>query len=123
MKKRELFIEKVKNDLLHRRGEMLGTLSTQSQEKVSDGQVQDTGDEALSLSMEKLQNTIQQTNITTLTQIYAEAGIWYDAFAQISNLIENDPRNSLWKKQRASLLEQVGLRQVAQFEMDKISDF
>jgi hypothetical protein len=71
----------------------------------------------------ELQNTIHQTNITNLTHIYAEAGIWYDAFSQISNLIENDPRNSLWKKQRAALLEQVELRQVAQFEMDKIPGF
>jgi len=71
----------------------------------------------------ELQNTIHETNNAKLTSILAKAGIWYDAFSEISNLIENDPRNPLWRKQRASLLEQVELQQVAQFEMDKISDF
>ena len=42
---------------------MIGSLSHQSQEKVSDGQVQDSGDEALSLSMEKLQNSLQQNEM------------------------------------------------------------
>jgi Domain of Unknown Function (DUF928) len=71
----------------------------------------------------KLQNTIHQTNKTKRTHIYAEAGIWYDAFSEISNLIDNDPHNPLWRKQRVSLLEQVELQQVAQFEMDKIDGF
>jgi DnaK suppressor protein len=63
VKNRVTFIEAMKKNLIHRRSEMVGTLSKQSQEKVSDGQVQDSGDEALSLSMEKLQNTLQQTEM------------------------------------------------------------
>jgi len=38
-------------------------------EKVSDGQVQDSGDEALSLTMENLQNSLQQTEMDELKLI------------------------------------------------------
>lgn len=67
----------MKNMLLHRRKEMIGSLSNQSQEKVSDGQVQDSGDEALSLSMEKLQNTLQQSEMD-------EVRLIDDAFERIN---------------------------------------
>ena len=69
MKNRAQFIEEMKNNLLQRRGEMSGRLSNQSQDKVSDGQVQDSGDEALSLSMEKLQNTLQQSEMDEIRRI------------------------------------------------------
>ncbi len=69
MKNRAQFIETMKKSLLQRRGEMAGRLSNQSQEKVSDGQVQDSGDEALSLSMEKLQNTLQQSEMDEIRLI------------------------------------------------------
>jgi hypothetical protein len=67
------------------------------------------------------QNKIDQTNKKQLAHLYANAGIWYDAFYEISNLIEMDPRNPLFRKQRASLLEQVNLQHVAQFELDQIA--
>ena len=41
----------------------MNMLTQSSQEKVSDGQVQDSGDEALSLTMEKLKNSLEQTEI------------------------------------------------------------
>jgi DnaK suppressor protein len=63
VKNRAKFIDIMKEKLIQRRSEMVGSLSMQSQEKVSDGQVQDSGDEALSLSMEKLQNTLQQSEM------------------------------------------------------------
>ncbi|KKQ12082.1 MAG: TraR/DksA family transcriptional regulator [Candidatus Babeliales bacterium] len=69
MKNRAQFIEMMKKNLLQRRSEMAGRLSNQSQEKVSDGQVQDSGDEALSLSMEKLQNTLQQSEMDEIRSI------------------------------------------------------
>ena len=49
-------------------------------------------------------------------QIYAEAGIWYDAFAEISNLIETHPGNREFRRQRAALLEQVSLAEIAQLD-------
>lgn len=48
---------------------MTNLLRQNSQEKVSDGQVQDSGDEALSLSMEELQNSLQQTELNELNLI------------------------------------------------------
>ena len=56
--------------------------------------------------------------------LYAEAGIWYDALSAVSTLLERSPGNSEFRKERASLLEQVGLTRAAQYEMrvGKISD-
>lgn len=45
--------------------------------------------------------------------VYAEEGIWYDAVAAISELIEQSPNDAGLRRQRASLLEQVGLKEVA----------
>ena len=41
--------------------------------------------------------------------IYAAEGIWYEALASLSRLIENDPENKALRMQRAKLLEQVQL--------------
>lgn len=54
------------------------------------------------------------------TQIYAQAGIWYDAFSEISSLIETMPKDIVLQKQRASLLEQADLPVVARYEIEKI---
>lgn len=51
--------------------------------------------------------------------IYAEGGLWYDAFYALSSLIEKSPENLTLKKQRASLLEQVGLTEVAGRDMSE----
>ncbi len=69
MKQRKSFLEKVKDKLLERRAQMMKELSSSSSEKVSDGQVQDSGDEALSLSMEKLKTSLEQTEIDELKSI------------------------------------------------------
>jgi len=52
-----------------------------------------------------------------LTYVYAEEGIWYDAIAAVSGLIENAPDNANLKAQRATLLEQVGLPEIAAQDM------
>jgi len=48
--------------------------------------------------------------------VYAEEGLWYDSFDAISKLIDAAPDNPELHKQRAALLEQVGLSEVAGFE-------
>ena len=48
--------------------------------------------------------------------IYAEEGLWYDALGAISGMIDASPNDVDLRKQRASLLEQVGLAEVAAFE-------
>ena len=47
---------------------------------------------------------------------YAECGLWYDAIATISEMIEKTPDDRTLRKQRASLLQQVGLWEVARYD-------
>jgi DnaK suppressor protein len=66
MKQRAEFIDKVKQNLLQRKQDMNTVLTSQSHEKITDGMVQDSADEALSLSMERMQNSLQQAEIDEL---------------------------------------------------------
>jgi hypothetical protein len=45
--------------------------------------------------------------------LYAEAGLWYDAFDAVTRLIERHPSDAGLRAQRAALLEQVGLTEPA----------
>lgn len=73
---------------------MLTQLETISHEKVSDGQVQDSGDEALSFCMEKLKTSLEQTEIDELRRIddalqridRGEYGFCVDCGKPISNV-------------------------------------
>lgn len=69
MKLRAEFIQKIRQLLTKRKNEMSSQLLDLSHEKVSDGQVQDSGDEALSLTMENLQNSLQQSEMDELKLI------------------------------------------------------
>jgi len=44
-----------------------------------------------------------------LPSVYAEAGLWYDALAAMSDLIDGAPDNAALRQQRAALLTQIGL--------------
>lgn len=59
---------------------------------------------------ESFERKLETADRTLLPHIYAEQGIWYDAVEAVSDLIEKHPGNSDWRKMRASLLEQVGLK-------------
>jgi hypothetical protein len=48
--------------------------------------------------------------------MYADAGLWYDAIAVISDLILAHPKDKTLRLQRASLLDQIGLPDVAHFD-------
>jgi class 3 adenylate cyclase len=48
--------------------------------------------------------------------VYAEAGIWYDALAELSDQIDADPGNRELRRVRADLLRQVGLSAAATAE-------
>lgn len=69
MKKRKELLEKVRKKLLDRRIEMMEDLAYLSNEKSSSGDVMDSGDEALSLSLEKLQTSLEQSDIDELKMI------------------------------------------------------
>lgn len=48
---------------------------------------------------------------------YAAQGLWYDAMAAISDLIAKVPLNDVFRQQRAALLQQVGLQEVAEWDL------
>ena len=47
----------------------------------------------------------------------ATKGFWYDAMACLCALIESNPRDLSLRKQRAALLKQVGLHEVAEWDL------
>ena len=61
---------------------------------------------------EELTAKLARASKTELPFVYADAGLWYDAFTAISSLIEAAPDNAELKKQRAALMTQVGLPEV-----------
>jgi hypothetical protein len=63
-----------------------------------------------------LKKKIAGASPASLASLYAEAGIWYDALAAISNQIESQPDDSSLRQARADLLRQVGLNTAAQAE-------
>ena len=48
--------------------------------------------------------------------VYAEEGLWYDAIAAVSKLIDKTPGDKTLRQERISLLEQVNLNDVVQYE-------
>src|SRR6266545_4904115 len=56
---------------------------------------------------------LQGASKTNLAFLYADAGIWYDALAAISELIESSPNDADLLRQREALLTQAGLPEVA----------
>jgi Domain of Unknown Function (DUF928) len=56
-----------------------------------------------------LKTKLTTANKSQLFSLYAEAGLWYDAVAAISEMIEAAPQDQALRKQRAGLLSQVGL--------------
>lgn len=53
---------------------------------------------------------------------YAEAGQWYDAIALLSEQIEANPLDLNPRAQRAALLQQVGLQEIADYDMNSRGD-
>ena len=51
-----------------------------------------------------------------LQYLYADGGFWYDAMEAISDLIETDPANQVFRAQRSALLEQVHLPEAAAYD-------
>jgi len=49
--------------------------------------------------------------------VLAEAGLWYDALAAVSDRIDAAPKDLSLRKQRAALLNQVGLNEAAEFDL------
>ncbi len=63
-----------------------------------------------------LKGKISQATPAAAAGIYAEAGIWYDALAAISDQIEAQPENKALRQTRSELLNQAGLKVAARAE-------
>jgi hypothetical protein len=66
-----------------------------------------------------LRSRMGSTSREQLPSLYAEAGIWYDALATVTELIERAPTNRDHRRQRSALLSQVGLPLVDEGGGDK----
>jgi hypothetical protein len=51
-----------------------------------------------------------------IAHLYAQSGLWYDAFDQLSRWLAAEPDAALLHSHRAALLDQVGLEDAASFE-------
>ena len=60
---------------------------------------------------------IQAAEARERVTVYAEAGLWYDALAAISDLIDQNPGDASLRAIRAALLRQVGFQDVARAQM------
>lgn len=65
---------------------------------------------------QSLPTKLQAAGSNGAPHVYAEEGLWYDAIESISGMIDASPNDVSLHKQRISLLEQVGLDEVAEFE-------
>ena len=63
---------------------------------------------------EETSNKLTKIDKETVLDIYARAGIWYDAFADLTDLIEANPNDSNLVAKQKALLEQIGLPQISQ---------
>lgn len=64
-----------------------------------------------------LRTQLDQTEAERAPHLYAEAGLWYDALAALSDLIDAAPADLGLRQQRAALLKQVGLETVAAYDV------
>lgn len=71
--------------------------------------------ERIPLSKE-LRDNLDRAGSWRAPYVYAEEGIWYDSLTSISDIIMSVPDRSPFRMQRASLLEQAGLSEVAEYE-------
>jgi hypothetical protein len=74
-------------------------------------------------SIERIEQSegLSSLSATELASFYADHGIWYDAIAAVSNLIDAAPQDSTLRKQRAALLEQAGLQEIAESELRPVN--
>ena len=61
---------------------------------------------------EILRKKLNQSDKTSIPNVFAEAGIWYEALTALSEMIDAAPDDAELRRKRASLLEQVGLPKI-----------
>jgi len=68
---------------------------------------------------EELRSELARSGKPDASRVYAGAGLWYDAVSAVSELIDAAPDKTAFVKQRAFLLQQVGLPEIAEYEMKR----
>ena len=63
---------------------------------------------------DELRKKLAQAETGAVPFLYAQAGMWYDALAAISELVEAEPNEPAFRQQRTALLAQVGLAEIGQ---------
>jgi hypothetical protein len=63
-----------------------------------------------------LESRVASADELTQARIYAEDGIWYDAIDSLSRAIVENPKDASLHAQRATMLEQVGLKSAADYD-------
>ena len=71
---------------------------------------------------ESLLTKLREAEPQEVTSIYSEGGLWYEALASISNLIERHPGNPVYPSWRDFLFQQVELDEIAS-EQDIVGMF
>jgi len=64
----------------------------------------------------ELQARMQGLDRRESARVYAEEGIWYDAIDAISEAIDADPNDRAARRERALLLQQVGLTEASRYD-------
>jgi hypothetical protein len=65
---------------------------------------------------DELRKQLAQANTLTAARLYAAAGLWYDAIAALSELIDRRPQDAALRQQRAAMLAQEGLTAAAAYD-------
>ena len=63
-----------------------------------------------------LRDRLRSASPTEVPAVYADAGLWYDCLAALADLIDARPGDATLRRQRAALLEQIGLRDLARLD-------
>lgn len=66
---------------------------------------------------EALGAKLRAASVAQLPAVYADAGLWYDCVGAITDLLDARPDDPALRRQRAALLEQIGLTHVAQYDL------
>lgn len=70
-------------------------------------------------SPDALRSQLTQVGPAQAPFVYAEAGLWYDAVMVVSQMIDGAPQDRGLRRQRAALLEQVGLENIAKHDLQR----
>jgi Domain of Unknown Function (DUF928) len=65
----------------------------------------------------ELRTKLARAGNTRAPYVYAESGLWYDALTAISDLLDAAPNDPVLRQVRASLLEQIGLREIVEHDL------